>query len=69
MLDRSIRGCIAGEGGIGSNCYHGARGRCQWCGFNVYVHELRVKKLREEGLTTLKNGLKGLKLASWEIVS
>lgn len=36
--------------------------QCAKCGFNASVHKERLAKLREEGLTVLENGLRGLKL-------
>lgn len=69
MPKKAIEGCVCGEKGAGSECTYNRHGRCQWCGFNEKVHERRKYLLKHDGLTQFKNGLWGLKLPPWEVIS
>lgn len=69
MPKRPIKGCLCGEDGIGSSCYITKKGKCEWCGWNVNVHAGRIQKLKTNGLKKLRNGLWGIKLESWEVIS
>lgn len=51
--------CICGVKGSATNCQEPSD-NCLSCGFRAVVHEHRVKQIREEGLTTMDNGLRRL---------
>ena len=58
MPKQPIKGCLCGDDGIGSNCYLTKHGRCEWCGWNVYVHRKRTHKVQEREVG-LKTGILG----------
>ncbi len=69
MKKKPIENCLCGEQGAGTVCTATKHGRCEWCGFDKKVNAYRKHLLETKGLVKLKNGMRGIPLKPWEVVS